>query len=63
MTSKEWIVLQTKFPESDQYLVNIHNISMISCESNAVFLAGREHPIHITSQSMEELYKTIGGTR
>lgn len=59
MTNTEWIVLQTSYPESDRYLVNIHNISMIHYESNSVFLTGQMKPIHITPQSMKELYETI----
>ena len=59
MTNTEWIVLQTNYPESDWYLVNIHNISMIHYESHSVFLTGQTKPLHITGQSMEELCRTI----
>lgn len=59
MANMKWIVLQTSYPESDRYLVNIHNISMIHYESHSVFLIGQTKPLHITGQSMEELYRTI----
>ncbi len=58
MTNTEWIDIQT-VDSKDRYIVNIHNISMIHYESNTVFLAGKEHPLHITGQSMEKLYETV----
>lgn len=59
MTNTEWIDVQVIRPGSNSYLVNIHNISMIHYESNLVWLVGRTEPLHITDQSMKELYETV----